>query len=144
MARFLNGLNKEIANVVELQHYMELKDSYGNECGETNNENENQMFLDQFGFIFISMEAKLEGRKAAQTKPFVLTNAEPPKAKDETFTGFKGKFDSKPKCTQDVKCFSCQGRGQCALECPNKRIMVMWNSRVTNQIVKTSTIGGLY
>jgi len=26
MARFLNGLNKEIANVVELQHYIELED----------------------------------------------------------------------------------------------------------------------
>ena len=26
MARFLNGLNREIANVVELQHYVELED----------------------------------------------------------------------------------------------------------------------
>ena len=26
IARFLNGLNQDIANVVELQHYMELKD----------------------------------------------------------------------------------------------------------------------
>jgi ACT domain-containing protein len=26
MARFLNGLNRDIANVVELQHYMELED----------------------------------------------------------------------------------------------------------------------
>lgn len=26
MARFLNGLNKEITNVVELQHYVELED----------------------------------------------------------------------------------------------------------------------
>ena len=26
MARFLNGLNRDIANVVELQHYVELED----------------------------------------------------------------------------------------------------------------------
>ena len=26
MARFLNGLNRDIANVVKLQHYMELED----------------------------------------------------------------------------------------------------------------------
>ena len=26
IARFLNGLNQDIANVVELQHYTELKD----------------------------------------------------------------------------------------------------------------------
>ena len=28
MARFLNGLNWEIANVVELQHYVELEDMF--------------------------------------------------------------------------------------------------------------------
>jgi len=26
MARFLNGLNNDIANVVELQHYLEMED----------------------------------------------------------------------------------------------------------------------
>jgi len=26
MARFLNGLNRDIANVLELQHYVELED----------------------------------------------------------------------------------------------------------------------
>lgn len=26
MARFLNGLNRDIANVVEMQHYVELED----------------------------------------------------------------------------------------------------------------------
>ena len=26
MARFLNGLNRDIANIVELQHYVELED----------------------------------------------------------------------------------------------------------------------
>jgi len=26
IARFLNGLNRDIANVVELQHYVELED----------------------------------------------------------------------------------------------------------------------
>ena len=26
MAKFLNGLNRDIANVVELQHYVELED----------------------------------------------------------------------------------------------------------------------
>ena len=26
IARFLNGLNRDIANVVELQHYVEVKD----------------------------------------------------------------------------------------------------------------------
>jgi len=29
MARFLNGLNRDTANVVELQHYVELEDMVG-------------------------------------------------------------------------------------------------------------------
>jgi hypothetical protein len=28
MARFLHGLNREIADVVEMQHYVELTDMY--------------------------------------------------------------------------------------------------------------------
>jgi hypothetical protein len=36
MARFLNGLNRDIANMVELQHYVELEDMvHGYEGGET-------------------------------------------------------------------------------------------------------------
>jgi hypothetical protein len=37
MARFLNGLNHDIANRVKLQHYIELKDIgvYGYEDGTT-------------------------------------------------------------------------------------------------------------
>ena len=37
MARFLNGLNRDIANVAELQHYVKLEDigSHGDEGEET-------------------------------------------------------------------------------------------------------------
>jgi len=49
MARFLNGLNRDITNIVELQHYIELEDMVhiemkverqikrrGNKCFQTN------------------------------------------------------------------------------------------------------------
>ena len=35
MTRFLSGLNREIANVVELQHYKEVEGAHGYEGGET-------------------------------------------------------------------------------------------------------------
>jgi hypothetical protein len=38
---------------------------------------------------------------------------------------FKGKSDTQPKCTHDVKYFRCQRLGHYTLECPNKRIIVM-------------------
>jgi hypothetical protein len=54
------------------------------------------------------MEVELEDiGRVTQPKPFVLTKVEPPKAKVETSTGFKGKSDSQPKNTRDVKCFRC-------------------------------------
>jgi len=39
--------------------------------------------------------------------------------------GFKGKSNSQPKHIRDMKCFRYQGLIHYALECPNKRIMVI-------------------
>jgi hypothetical protein len=40
-------------------------------------------------------------------------------------TDAKSKSKTQPKRTCDVKCFRCQGYGHYALECPNKRIMMI-------------------
>jgi len=80
---------------------------YSDEGGGANKEKGQNTFLDQFSFIFISIKVESEEKGVARLKPFVLTNVEPPKAKVETSTSFKGKFDSQPKCTRDVKCFRC-------------------------------------
>jgi len=87
MARFLNRLNKEIANVVELQHYMELEDMIhmatkverrikrmGSTCFQTN--------------LASSLSAWRPNQKrdeATQPKTFVPTNAEPLNAKVDTY-----------------------------------------------------------
>ena len=51
------------------------------------------------------MEVEFKG--AAQPKPFIPTKAEPLKAKVGAFMSFKGKSDTQPKRTHDVKCFRC-------------------------------------
>jgi len=51
------------------------------------------------------MEVEFEG--VAQPKPFVPTKVELPKAKVEAFMSFKGKSDTQPKHTHNVKCFRC-------------------------------------
>jgi len=40
-------------------------------------------------------------------------------------TDAKGKSETQPKRTCNVKCFRCQGHGHYASECPNKRIMMI-------------------
>jgi len=64
MARFLNGLNRDIANVVELQHCVELEDM----VHMANKEKGQYTFSDQFGFIFLNMEAEFEERGGCPTK----------------------------------------------------------------------------
>ena len=51
----------------------------------------------------------LRRKRDTQLKLFVSTKAEPPKAKVEAYMGFKGKFNTQPKCTRDVKCSSVRG-----------------------------------
>jgi len=64
-ARFLNRLNRDITNVVELQDFVELEDMEG---GEANKEKGQYTFSDQFDFIFLNMEAESKERGGCATK----------------------------------------------------------------------------
>ena len=70
MARFLNGLNKDIANVVELQHCVELEDMVhmATKVERQIKRRGQYTFSDQFGFIFLNMEAESEERGGCPTK----------------------------------------------------------------------------
>ena len=70
MARLLNGLNRDITDVVELQHCVELEEMIhmATKGGEANKEKGQYTFWDQFGFIFLNMEAKSEERGGLFTK----------------------------------------------------------------------------
>uniref|UniRef100_A0A2N9GCD0 CCHC-type domain-containing protein n=1 Tax=Fagus sylvatica TaxID=28930 RepID=A0A2N9GCD0_FAGSY len=95
MARFLNGLNRDIANVIELQHYVEIED-------------------------MVHMAMKVERNDPAEAK----RKTKPPKGKDEG-TSNKPKVESQPSRNRDIKCFKCLGSGHIASQCPNRRVMIM-------------------
>ena len=123
MARFLAGLNREIQNLVELQHYVELEDMV---------------------HMAIKIENQVKRRGSSNTRstpdPSSSTwksnqwrkEEESPNAKHKTELkqegnnqGNQGKPDSFTTRNRDIMCFKCQGRGHIASQCPNKRVMVM-------------------
>jgi len=120
VARFLSGLNRDIANVVELQHYVEVED-----------------------MVHIAMKVERQLKRKGATrytsvssthwKPkrdrndqaVVKGKAEPPKGKDKGTSKNKSKVDFQPSRNRDIRCFKCLGLGHIASQCPNKRVMVM-------------------
>ncbi|XP_031376072.1 uncharacterized protein LOC116191936, partial [Punica granatum] len=121
MARFLAGLNREIQNAVELQHYVELEDMV-------------------HMAIKIENQFKRRGNTRASQSPSTSTWKPNQSKKDEKQSTSMLKTEQKREATShvpqgktdistsrnlDIKCFKCQGRGHIASQCPNKRVMLM-------------------
>jgi len=89
MARFLNGLNRDIANVVELQHCVELEDMVhmATKVERQIKRRGSTHFQTNSASSSSTWRPNLKREGAVQSKPY--TKAELPKAKKDTHTDGK-------------------------------------------------------
>ena len=123
MARFLAGLNREIQNVVELQHYVELEDMVHMAI-----KIENQVKRRGSSNTCVAPNPSSSIWKSNQwRKDEKQPNAKPKteQKQEMAIQGNQGKSDSFTTQNRDIKCFKCQSKGHITSQCPNKRVMVM-------------------
>jgi hypothetical protein len=103
MARFLNGLNRDIANVVELQHCVELEDMVhmATKVERQIKRRGSTHFQTNSASSSSTWRPNLKREGAVQSKPY--TKAELPKAKKDTHTDGKVKSESQPTPNRDIK-----------------------------------------
>jgi hypothetical protein len=123
MARFLNGLNRDISNVVELQQCVELEDMVhmATKVERQIKRRGSTRFQTYSASSSSTWRPNLKREGAVQPKPYA--KAKPPKAKKDTHTDGKGKSESQPTRDRDIKCFECLRKGHIASQCPNRRVM---------------------
>ena len=115
MARFITGLNREIADVVDLHQYVEMEDLL-HRAIKVEKQLKHRGKSKQPSVYGPSR--KLHGNGNSESSP----HKEEAKGKAAVVT--TGKSDT-PARARDIKCFKCQGLGHIASQCPNKRVMVV-------------------
>nr|XP_027102839.1 uncharacterized protein LOC113724096 [Coffea arabica] len=133
MARFLSGLPPDIAERVELQHYMELHELVDKAIKVEQRLKRRGTTRSNFGNTTYSTNCPFQLRNDSRPSP----NAPTPKPRFEGGKVGNPSISKLPSSTpkfeeprvqtraRDTRCFKCQGRGHIASQCPNQRTMIM-------------------
>jgi hypothetical protein len=119
MARFLSGLNRDITNVIELQHYVKIEDMV-HMVMKVERQLKRKGIARYTSVSNTTWKSKWDRNDSAEAK----RKTEPPKEKDEG-TSNKPKVESQPSRNRDIKCFKRLGSRHITSKCPNRRVMIM-------------------
>ena len=121
MARFLQGLNREIQDIIELHHYASLEDLI---------------------YQAIKVEQQLKRNQTYKKSPYGSSTWKDKETfKKEEGSSFKshekgvslGKNNSSPTPTSleasSINCFKCLGQGHITSQCPSKKTIVVLGNR---------------
>ncbi|KAK8519649.1 hypothetical protein V6N12_030017 [Hibiscus sabdariffa] len=128
MARFLASLNTEIANVVELQHYVELEDMVHVAIKIERQQRRKSVNRGNTPFKPFSNTSNVSNnfRKPTPQAPLrVQERGETSRPKPPVADVGRGKQQVQPERSRDILCFKCLGRGHIASQCPNRRTMML-------------------
>ncbi|XP_031398472.1 uncharacterized protein LOC116209048 [Punica granatum] len=125
---FLCGLNREIANVVELQYYVEIEEMVSMAMKVERKLKRGRPAKHEGGSYSGSSNWKSKWGASSRPAEKPKSNAERSMSKSQGDNKERGNSISQPQKNRDIKCFRCLGYEHIASQCPNKKAMIMLDS----------------
>ncbi|KAF7801224.1 Zinc finger, CCHC-type [Senna tora] len=137
MSRFLGGLNREIADVVELQNYVEMEElvNLAMKVEKQQKQRNSARSSSSSSNNWSSKWSKFDEKKKEFNSGSVEKVEEVDKGKGRSTSIQQG--NSEPSFKQskhrDLRCFKCQGRGHISSNCPNRKTMLIRGDEIVSE-----------
>ncbi|XP_042446414.1 uncharacterized protein LOC122031361 [Zingiber officinale] len=125
MAWFICGLNREITNIVELHHYVELDDVLHMAMKVERQLKKGVLSSSKYEATSSSPWKQKWASSKPTEKAVSKSKGERNVGKTQPSNKDRGNSSSQPQRNRDIKCFRCLGSGHIASQCPNKRSMII-------------------